>query len=80
MKTIFDYNVTPEEQERILGGVQEAKTYRKGLSGDATNLHLAYLFDGRGDKGKAAYFANKLPPMECQDFYRTLSHYPVQSK
>lgn len=79
MKTIFDYDVTPEEQERILGGVQEAETYRKGLSGDVANLHLAYLFDGRGDKGKAAHFANKLPPMERQDFYRTLSHNPVQS-
>ncbi len=57
MKTIFDYNVTPEEQERILGGVQEEEEYRKGLSGNAANLHLAYLFDGRGDKGNAAYFA-----------------------
>ena len=41
---------------------------------ETANMDLASLFWYRGDKKKAAKYADKLPPLSKLDFYRTVTH------
>ncbi len=74
METVFDYNITDEEREYL--GLSYAKNVEEYAPFDeeTANMDLASLFWYRGDKKKAAKYADKLPPLAKLDFYRTVTH------
>lgn len=73
METVFDYNITDKERE-YLGITGEGMIYAATHYEYTANLCLASLFWYRGDKKKAAKYADKLPPLSKLDFYRTVTH------
>lgn len=72
MKTVFDYNITPEESKRI--GMLDKDFYLANAVEEDINLDLAYLFWIRGEKEKAAEYADKLPLNMKNEFWRTVTH------
>ena len=69
METIFDYDITEEEKEKIGRSNISINEYLK-----YADLDLAYLFHTRGDMEKAKSYADKLSPLRRQDWYRTIKH------
>ena len=72
MKTVFDYNITPEEWSDICG--MDKDFYLKHCTEDDANLDLAYLFWKRGEKEKATTYADKLPLDMKNSFWRSVTH------
>ena len=74
METVFDYNITDEEREYL--GLSYAKNVEEyaPVDEETANMALASLFWYRGDRKKAAKYADKLPPLAKLDFYRTVTH------
>ena len=74
METVFDYNITDEERKYL--GLSYAKNVDEYAPFDeeTANWGLASLFWLRGDKKKAAEYADKLSPLRKIDFYRTVTH------
>ena len=72
METVFDYNITDEERERI--GILDKEDYFLSLSEFTANWGLAFLFHERGDMERMEMYADRLPPNEKLDFYRTITH------
>lgn len=72
METVFDYNITPEECQRI--GILDKEFYLKYYTEDDANMDLAYLFYIRNEKKKASKYADKLPLDMKNDFWRTVTH------
>lgn len=72
MKTVFDYNITPEEWNGICG--IDKSFYLEHCTEDDANLDLAYLFWQRGEKEKAAIYADKLPLDMKNSFWRNITH------
>lgn len=75
METIFDYDITEEEKEKIGRSNISINEYLKYADSELMILDLAYLFHTRGDMEKAKSYADKLPPLRKQDWYRTINHY-----
>lgn len=75
METIFDYDITEEEKEKIGYSTISINDYLKYTDEETRNLDLAYLFHTRGDMDKAKSYANMLTPLRKQDWYRTINHY-----
>lgn len=74
METIFDYNITEEEKKKIGCATRGINEYLKFADSELIILDLAYLFHTRGDMEKAKSYADKLPPLRKQDWYRTINH------
>lgn len=72
MKTVFDYNITPEEWNDICGA--DKSFYLEHCTEDDANLDLAYLFWQRGEKEKATMYADKLPLDMKNGFWRNVTH------
>lgn len=73
MKTIFDFNVTTEELKEL--GVSETESfYIKNIDEESANTDLAFLFWNRGEQEKAEQYAEKLPDLVKNDFYRSVNH------
>lgn len=72
MKTVFDYNITPEEWRNI--SRMDKETYLSVVDEESANYDLALLFYERGEKEKARAFADKLPPNTKNDFWRSVTH------
>lgn len=70
MLTVLDFNITHAEKEYI--GCTTIDFLK--ISEQSNNYFLASLFYMRGDKVKAAEFADKLPPQVKNDFYRIVTH------
>ena len=75
METIFDYDITEEEKEKIGYSTISINDYLKYTDEETRNLDLAYLFHTRGDMEKAKTYADMLSPLRKQDWYRTINHY-----
>jgi hypothetical protein len=75
METIFDYNITEEEKKKIGCPALDINEYLRFADSELMILDLAYLFHTRGDMEKAKSYADKLPPLRRQDWYRTINHY-----
>ena len=75
METIFDYDITEEEKEKIGRSTLGINDYLKYTNEETRVWDLANLFHTRGDMEKAKYYADKLPPLRKQDWYRIINHY-----
>lgn len=72
METVYDYNITAEESEAI--GMIDKRTYLNHCTEFDANLDLARLFYYRKDRERAEHYANKLPPNDRNDFWRSVTH------
>lgn len=72
METVFDYNITPEECQRI--GMLDKGFYLENCTEDDANTDLATLFHIRNEKEKAREYADKLPLDMKNEFWRTIMH------
>lgn len=72
MKTVFDYNITPEERQRI--GMLDKEFYLENCTEEDANMDLASLFHIRNEKEKAREYADKLPLDMKNEFWRTITH------
>ena len=72
METVFDYNITPEECQRI--GMLDKVFYLENCTEDDANMDLALLFHIRNEKEKAREYADKLPLDMKNEFWRTITH------
>lgn len=75
METIFDYNITEEEKESLGCSAFNLELYLKFRDADTISWDLANLFLCRGNVEKAKEYADRLPPWDKQDWYRTINHY-----
>lgn len=72
METVYDYNVTAEELEAL--AMIDKRVYLKNCTEVDANLDLARLFYIRNDKERAEHYADKLPPNDKNDFWRSVTH------
>lgn len=72
METVFDYNINPEECQRI--GMLDKGFYLENYTEDDANMDLALLFHIRNEKEKAREYADKLPLDMRTEFWRTVTH------
>ena len=72
METVFDYNINPEERQRI--GMLDKGFYLENCTEDDANMDLALLFHIRNEKEKAREYADKLPLDMKTEFWRTVTH------
>ena len=72
METVFDYKIAPEEWAEINGMSKEV--YLSSACQEDAYQDLATLFYIRGDKRRAADYADKLSPDARNDLWRTLTH------
>jgi hypothetical protein len=72
VETVFDHNITKKEWDGICG--IDKDEYLRFAGESTANLDLAKLYYRRGDKEKATYYADKLPPNGRNDFWRTVTH------
>ena len=74
METIFDHNVTPEE-ERELNGSISRETYLRIMTKTDAYVDLAYLYHMRGKKRKAKQYIEKTKDCNLiNSFWRTVNH------
>ena len=74
METIFDHNVTPEE-ERELNGSISRETYLRIITQIDAYVDLAYLYHMRGKKRKAKQYIEKTKDCNLiNSFWRTVNH------
>ena len=74
METIFDHNVTPEE-ERELNGSMSRETYLRIITQIDAYVDLAYLYHMRGKKRKAKQYIEKTKDCNLiNSFWRTVNH------
>lgn len=74
METIFDHNVTPEE-ERELNGTIPRETYLRIITQIDAYVDLAYLYHMRGKKRKAKQYIEKTKDCNLiNSFWRTVNH------
>ena len=74
METIFDHNVTPEE-ERELNGSISRETYLRIMTQIDAYVDLAYLYHMRGKKRKAKQYIEKTKDCNLiNSFWRTVNH------
>lgn len=74
METIFDHNIT-ENEERELNGTITRDTYLRFISQKGAYVDLAYLYHMRGQDRKAKKFIEKT--RDCNlinSFWRTIKH------
>ena len=72
MKTVFDYNISAEESERI--GMLDKEIYLDICTEDDANKDLATLFYLRNEMDRAREYADKLPIDMRNDFWRIVTH------
>lgn len=72
MKTVFDYNISPEEWTYIKGMTKE--TYLSIVDPNTAKADIVALFYLRGDKERAIALSKELPPDVYNDLWRTLTH------
>lgn len=72
MKTVFDYNISPEEWAKVRGMTKE--TYLSFVDPDTAKADIVVLLYFRGDKNLAVSLSEELPPDVKNDLWRTLTH------
>ena len=74
METIFDHNVTPEE-ERELNGSISREDYLRFVSQKGAYVDIAHLYWHRGKKWKARRYIKKTKDCNLiNSFWRTVNH------
>lgn len=74
METIFDHNPTPDELFFVFGKnkTEYSAEEMEYLDNATLNLHIAYLYEKRGDKTMMNKYASKLPDDMRNDFYNII--------
>ena len=74
METIFDYNPTEKELINIYGRAITLDYYVKHRDRISAYRDLGLLFIIRNDRKKAEEYAEKLPIIMQESFWRTVCH------
>jgi hypothetical protein len=72
IETIFDYDVTDDELEELLGGIESVNDYLSVTSQDTAYADLFFLHQIRDNKARAQFFLNQI----TDDNYRRAISFP----
>jgi hypothetical protein len=68
METVYDYNMTEEENRQFVGTTVHSKEeYEKVFDQDFAYSQLRKLFEGRGNLTKAREFVKRIKNVEYRD-------------